>query len=100
MIDPMVVDWVELGCRGWHIDETGAGLILPHPANGPNFAHIDLETLNIALCGDGAFLRQAYHDLAAAQVPGMVEWIMTTYPRTVSINTVPGSTSTRWVTYL
>lgn len=94
--DPMVVDWVELGCRGWEIDETGAWFVGPHPTEGPDHVHLDLDTLAILVGGDGAFLRRVYHDLAAAGIPGMVEWTITTYPRTATTNVVTAPSSAEW----
>lgn len=58
------VDWVELGCRGWSIDESGAELEGP---DGHWFAHLDWTTLEIILNGDGEWVRRVVDDLAAAQ---------------------------------
>lgn len=62
------VDWVELGCRGWSIDESGAEL------EGPNdswFAHLDWTTLEIMLNGDEAWVKRVMDDLHMA---GVVPW--------------------------
>ena len=87
--DPMTVDWVELGCRGWDIDETGAGL---YPDHGETMGcHLDLTTLDFMFSGSSAFLRRAYDDLAAAGVHGLRDhWEITTYP--------PTGTAVQWVT--
>lgn len=89
-IDPMIVDWVELGCRGWDITETGAGIIEPHPLDGPYYVHLDLETLDLIFIGDGAFLRRVYFDLVAAGVHGLKDHWEILYPNTI--------TGTTWVT--
>lgn len=64
------VDWVELGCRGWEIDETGAEAAYLDP-NETMGCHIDRTTLAIILCGDAAWCRERIHDLADARVPGL-----------------------------
>ena len=63
------VDWVELGCRGWDIEVTGADL-------GPqrenpwewDYASLDRETLHIVISGRPAFVARALSDLIAAKV--------------------------------
>ena len=61
------IDWVELGCRGWDIDVTGAGL----GQNGDldwQHAHLDRETLDLVLAGRPAFVARVLSDLIAAGV--------------------------------
>jgi len=61
------VDWVELGCRGWEIDETGAYL---EDAEEMNHAHLDRETGHLFLSGFPAFTLCVLLDLRAARVAG------------------------------
>lgn len=60
------VDWVELGCRGWEIDESGAELA-DHNDDW-NGAHLDFETLHLILSGDADFIERAIRDLRCANV--------------------------------
>lgn len=85
------VDWVELGCRGWHIDESGAGLYgLAAGQLGPtavvdldgskktdsygdqtvrrdwDYCHLDCTTLNFLLAGSRDFMARVLNDLFAA----------------------------------
>lgn len=62
------VDWVELGCRGWNIDETGAGL--NEEADDGNYAHLDKTTLHLLFAGNRPFVRQVLNNMVAA---GMLE---------------------------
>ena len=63
------VDWVELGCRGWDIEVTGADL-------GPqrenpwewDYASLDRETLHIVISGRPAFVARVLSDLITAKV--------------------------------
>lgn len=81
------VDWVELGCRGWEIEEEGA---LLYEGNDLNHAHLDWQTGHLILSGFPDFCRRAMRDLEAAQVPGIaVTWALTT-------NTT-GSEVTTWI---
>ena len=73
------VDWVELGCRGWDIDETGAGL----NENGEdgkhgNYAHLDRATLHLLFAGDRPFVERVLNALVAAGILNdhrpMVKW--------------------------
>ena len=62
------INWVELGCRGWEIDETGAGL---HFEDGQTchedcYAHMDRTTLHILCVGCRAFYARVLNDLFAA----------------------------------
>ena len=57
------VDWVELGCRGWEIDESGAELTDGGDWDG---CHLDRTTLHVIVSGDFAFVRRAMADLSAA----------------------------------
>ena len=69
--DYLDVDWVELGCRGWDIDDTGALLLDETEWNN---CHLDRTTLDILGCGDGAWWVRVMHDLATAQVPGLEQF--------------------------
>jgi len=63
------VDWVELGCRGWDIDETGAELLDPPEGDGAVFegaVHLDFTTLDLMLHGPPDFVERAIRDLRAA----------------------------------
>ena len=64
------VDWVELGCRGWHIDHTGAEAAYLDPTETMG-CHLDRTTLDIILCGDSAWCLARLRDLAEARVPGL-----------------------------
>lgn len=61
------VDWVELGCRGWEIDGTGAELDAGNDTDG---AHLDRTTGHLMLSGSAAFCLRVFLDLRAARVPG------------------------------
>ena len=61
------VDWVELGCRGWEIDATGAEAAYLDPAETMG-CHLDRTTLAIILCGDAAWCLARLRDLADAGV--------------------------------
>ena len=70
------VDWVELGCRGWDIDSTGAGLYgdqegmidIGDPAvcHSWDHAHLDKTTLHIMVGGCRQFLCRVLNDLIAS----------------------------------
>lgn len=60
------VDWVELGCRGWEIDESGAELTDPN--NDQNGVHLDFNTLHLMLYGYADFTERAIRDLRCANV--------------------------------
>lgn len=64
------VDWVELGCRGWHIDHTGAEAAYLDPTETMG-CHLDRTTLEVILCGNAAWCAERIHDLADAGVPGL-----------------------------
>ena len=86
-----LVDWVELGCRGWDIEITGADL-------GPqiespweyDYASLDRQTLHVVMSGRLAFIARVVNDLRAAglvriqeKAAGVYEWafnIGTPYP--------------------
>lgn len=57
------VDWVELGCRGWGIDHTGAELV-----DGDSFAHLDRTTLDLAFGGHRKHFVRVVNDLRAAGI--------------------------------
>ena len=61
------VDWVELGCLGWDIDVTGAGLGEDGDLDWQH-AHLDRDTLHLILCGKPAFVARVLSDLIAAGV--------------------------------
>ena len=67
------VDWVELGCRGWSIDESGA----EWDQGDDDFAHVDLATGGVMLCASGLFLERIMADLRAARVVDPT-WVVTT----------------------
>jgi len=63
------IDWIELGCLGWDIDETGAGMDAEWQ-EGPGFrcceddyAHIDRETLDLLLYGCPQFVVRVINHL-------------------------------------
>lgn len=65
------VDWVELGCRGWGIDETGAELADPPEGDDAGLdghAHLDFTTLHLILGGPPDFVDRVIRDLRAAYV--------------------------------
>ncbi len=62
------IDWVELGCRGWDIDETGAGLCDEAEVS---YVHLDGATLDILSHGSPEFLYRALADLSDA---GALYW--------------------------
>lgn len=84
------VDWVELGCRSWEIDHTGAELV-----DGENFAHLDRTTLDIAFGGSRHHLARVINDLRAA---GMM-WFPSdrtpifTWPHNVTAGTASAGTA-------
>lgn len=88
------VDWVELGCRGWDIDETGAQLLSGDDEYA--YAHLDRTTLDIATAGSRHFLAQAINDLGAAglfvrRAPAPIEsWAL---PHTLTAGTTAADTS-------
>ena len=61
------IDWVELGCLGWDIDVTGAGLGEDGELDWQH-AHLDRDTLHLILCGKPAFVAQVVNDMIAAKV--------------------------------
>ena len=61
------VDWVELGCRGWDIDVTGAGLGEEGEFDWDH-AHLDRDTLHLILCGEPSFVARVLSDMIAAGV--------------------------------
>lgn len=68
------VDWIELGSRGWDIDQTGAGLDADdNPARccAGDFAHVDRTTLDLAIGGCRRFVARVWNDCAAA---GLFYW--------------------------
>ena len=79
------VNWVELGCRGWDIDEAGAGLAQGnrHQDGDPTVCcdddccHLDEETLELAFNGCPDFLRRVMDDLGAARHPAFSLWAIT-----------------------
>lgn len=62
------VDWVELGCRGWQIDQTGAELAWDYGEGccELDHAHLDRTTLDLAFGGCRTFLCRVVNDLCAA----------------------------------
>ena len=63
------LDWVTLGCRGWEIDQSGAGLDQdwqPERCCESDAAHLDRTTLHLMLLGCPAFVRRVMDDLDAA----------------------------------
>jgi hypothetical protein len=69
------VDWVELGCRGWEIEEEGA---LLYEGDDMNHAHLDFTTGHLILSGFPAFVRRVIYDLEAANVPDIaIRWAVT-----------------------
>ena len=80
------VDWVELGCRGWEIDETGAEAADLDPG-GECVCHLDRTTLDIIMQGPGLWMERMVTDLAAAKVPGLERfrpWQMLITPPTAN----------------
>ena len=61
------IDWVELGCRGWDIDVTGAGLGEDGDLDW-QYAHLDRDTLDLIVSGKPAFVARVLSDLIAAGV--------------------------------
>lgn len=63
------IDWVELGCRGWDIETTGADF-------GPqrespweyDYANLDRDTLHLVMSGRPAFIARVITDLCAARL--------------------------------
>ena len=68
------IDWVELGCRGWDIEATGAHL-------GPqrdnpwewDYASLDRDTLHVVMSGRPAFIALVMNDLRAAGLLSIIE---------------------------
>jgi hypothetical protein len=63
------LDWAELGCRGWDIDLSGAGLDADDNTERCHvdcFAHLDRTTLQLALHGCRAFVCRVINDLSWA----------------------------------
>lgn len=75
------VDWVELGCRGWDIDATGAEAADLDPTE-TMYCHLDRTTLDIILCGDAQWCAARLSDLAEARVPGLEQFKMWRIPAT------------------
>ena len=71
------VDWVELGCRGWEIDETGAGLYYDdgQACHEDCYAHMDRTTLHITCVGCRTFYARVLNDVLAA---GLLKRVRTT----------------------
>jgi hypothetical protein len=99
------VDWVELGCRGWEIDETGAGLYDPPDDSGVQwrgelgFAHLDFTTLHLFLDGPPALVQRVYNDLVAAGIVGPTWYVPITVGTTAGGTITTGSsTEGIWVT--
>lgn len=66
------IDWVELGCLGWDIDVTGAGLGEDGELDW-QYAHLDRDTLHLILCGKPAFVARVISDMVAAKLLRMKE---------------------------
>ena len=66
------IDWVELGCRGWDIDVTGAGLGEDGELDWPH-AHLEPDTLHLIVCGKPAFVAQVLNDMVAAKAMRITE---------------------------
>jgi hypothetical protein len=70
-----LVDWVELGCRGWEIEEDGA---LLYEGYDMNHAHLDWSTGHLILSGFPGFVRRVISDLEAAGLPDIaIRWAVT-----------------------
>ena len=59
------IDWIELGCRGWELDQSGAGL---WDGSDRNHAHLDRVTLDLILGGSPAWVCRVLDDLVAANL--------------------------------
>lgn len=68
------VDWVELGCRGWEIDDTGAELAWDFGESccETDHAHLDRTTLHLFVGGCRAFYVRVHNDLQAV---GIVKYV-------------------------
>lgn len=60
------VDWVELGCRGWDIDESGAERNPVACCPESDAAHLDRTTLHLLVMGCRRFVAATINDLIAA----------------------------------
>lgn len=86
------VDWVELGCRGWDLEEYGAEL---SGSDEQGFAVLERYHLRVHLVGPASFLWRALRDLRAAglDVPDEhTERVFTVYPQTGTQTLPSGST--------
>lgn len=86
------VNWVELGCRGWEIDASGAEAAFLDPTETMG-CHLDRETLDIILCGSPVWCAARLQDLADANVDGLEQiksWRI--IPFTSTANAVTGDT--------
>jgi len=63
------IDWVELGCLGWDIEPTGAGMDCEWQASpalrchDDDYAHIDRESHQLLLCGCPQFIAMVMNHL-------------------------------------
>ena len=60
------VDFVELGCRGWEIHESGASTCFAVHCHDECYAHLDRTTLNLLMHGCRPFQVGVINDLHAA----------------------------------
>ena len=111
------VDWIELGCRGWEIDETGAWCADPpenlvtrrnpyHTAVGERaHAHLDWSSLDLLLSGPPEWVERAVDDLRAANVLMREVWAVSQSPvgtgtlTNTTLATTGSSSATTWATW-
>lgn len=95
------LDWVELGCRGWHLDESGAALDQewqPERCCEGDHAHLDRTTLHLVLGGCRRFTARVFDDL---RVVGLLTSTMVSYdiepPGETTVTTGSGTVGTTTV---
>lgn len=60
------VDWIELGCRGWEIDTSGAWLM--NPDADMDHVHLCFHSLDLIIGGSPEWVERVVGDLRAAGV--------------------------------
>lgn len=79
----LFVDWVELGCRGWDIDASGAELANAEACcPDSDHAHIDRTTLHLLVFGCRCFYARVQNDLVAG---GIMKYVKKPQPQPILV---------------